>query len=108
LYARDLTDACLFVMRRYDELEPINLGGGTELAIAEAAAIIATVVGYRGQIRFEATKPDGMPRKTLDSSRLRALGWKPATDFRSAVVATYQWFLGNVVREERARVREAV
>lgn len=91
--ARDLADACLFVLRHYDGSEPINLGGGVELSIAEAARAVADVVGYRGRLTFDASKPDGMPLKVLDSSRLRALGWRPAVDFRTALAETYDWFL---------------
>src|SRR5207249_1414002 len=81
LYARDLADACLFVMTHYDGAEPINLGGGTELSIAEAARAVAEVVGYRGRLRFDAARPDGVARKVLDAGPLRALGWRPRTPF---------------------------
>ncbi len=84
LYVRDLADACVFVMRRYDGDEPINLGGGSEISIADAARLIADVVGYRGLIHFDTTRPDGMPRESLDSEVLSGLGWKPWTDFRTA------------------------
>jgi GDP-L-fucose synthase len=97
LYSRDLADACLFVMRHYDGPEPINLGGGEALTIAETARAIADMVGYRGRLVFDRDKPDGMPLKMLDSSPLRRLGWRPATDFRSALIATYDWFLQHVL-----------
>jgi GDP-L-fucose synthase len=100
IYARDLADACLFVMRRYDAPEPINLGGGPELSIAEVARAVAEVIGYRGRLQFDASKPDGMPRKALDSGPLRALGWRPATDFRTALAETYDWFLQHVAKED--------
>lgn len=93
LYVRDLADACLFIMEQYDDPEPINLGGGTDLSIAELARMIAAVVGYAGRLRFDASMPDGMPFKGLESSRLGALGWMPATDLRSALAETYAWFL---------------
>jgi GDP-L-fucose synthase len=93
IYSRDLADACLFVMRHYDEAEPINLGSGADLSIAEAARAVAGVVGYHGKLRFDTGKPDGMPFKALDSTRLAALGWRPGTEFRSALVETYSWFL---------------
>jgi GDP-L-fucose synthase len=103
--SRDLADSCLFVMQHYDEAEPINLGGGCDLSIAEAAHAVAEVVGYRGRLWFDTHRPDGVPRKGLDASKLRRLGWRPATDFRSALAETYAWFLQHVVKEEaRGRV----
>jgi GDP-L-fucose synthase len=108
LYSRDLADACLFVMRHYDGAEPINLGGGTSLSIAEVAQAVVDVVGYRGRLCFDASKPDGMPLKMLDGSALAGLGWKPATDFHAALTETYTWFLQHEVSEGTEDVREAV
>lgn len=99
IYSRDLADACLFAMQHYDGERPINLGGGTDLSIADAARTIAEVVGFRGRLGFDASKPDGAPLKALDSSELLALGWRPSTDFRSAVAETYTWFLQHVAKE---------
>jgi GDP-L-fucose synthase len=93
LYVRDLADACLFALEHYDEPAPINLGTGCEQSIVEVARQIADVVGYRGELRFDPTQPDGMPRKALDCEVLRALGWRPRTDFRTALAETYAWFL---------------
>lgn len=89
LFADDLADACLVVMDRYDGDDPINLGGGTELSIAEAAGIIAEVVGYRGGIEWDASRPDGAARKLLESTQLANLGWRAATPFPEAVRKTY-------------------
>jgi GDP-L-fucose synthase len=108
IYSRDLADACLFVMRHYDGPEPINLGGATNLSIAEVARAVVEVVGYPGRLRFDAGKPDGMPLKALDTSRLRRLGWRPSTSFRTALAATYAWFLHHVVKEDPTHVRAAV
>ena len=91
--ARDLADACFFVMRHHEGAEPINLGGGQGLSIAETARAVCDVVGYRGEIVFDTSKPDGMPLKMLDSGPLRRLGWRPATDFTTALAETYDWFL---------------
>jgi GDP-L-fucose synthase len=99
VYAPDLADACLFVMERYDGPAPINLGGGADWSIAEAAHVVADVVGYRGRLRFDAGRPDGMPLKGLDAGPLRALGYCPATDFRTALAETYAWFLQHVAKE---------
>jgi GDP-L-fucose synthase len=100
IYSRDLADACLFLMNRYDEPAPINLGCGPVLSIAEAAEAVAEVVGYRGRLRFDASQPDGAPLKALDSSPLGALGWRPRADFRTALTETYHWFRRHVVKED--------
>lgn len=93
IYADDLADACLFVMQRYAEVEPINLGAGQAYSIAELAEQVRAVVGYSGALRFNPAKPDGMPIKVLDSGPLRDLGWQPRTPFPAALVATYADFL---------------
>jgi GDP-L-fucose synthase len=108
LYSRDLADACLFVMSNYDAEEPINLGGGPELSIAETAQAIAAVVGFRGRLRFDTSHPNGMPRKSLDSSPLRNLGWFPSTAFPIALAETYDWFLHQVATQEGTDARKAV
>jgi GDP-L-fucose synthase len=108
IYAPDLADACLFVMRNYDALEPINLGGGPEFSIAATAHAIAEVVGYRGRLSFDATRPDGMPRKGLDCRPLRELGWTPPTDFHTALAETYAWFCRHIVPQECRDVRTVV
>jgi GDP-L-fucose synthase len=90
---RDLARACLYVMERYDGAEPINLGSGVKLSIARLARTLAEVVGYRGRLLFDSSKPDGMPLKMLDSTVLRALGWRPSTVFRTSLAETYDWFL---------------
>ena len=108
VYSRDLADAALFVMERYDGDAPINLGGGTDVSIADAVGTVAEVVGYRGRLVFDITKPDGAPLKALDSSPLLALGWRPRTDFRTAVEKTYDWFLHHRVTEDPRHARPAV
>jgi len=92
IYADDLADACLFIMQKYDDTEPINLGGGTDTSIGELAQLVKEVVGYEGELRFDRSRPDGMPLKVLDSSSLMAMGWNQVTSFRDAVSATYNWF----------------
>jgi GDP-L-fucose synthase len=108
VYARDLAAACLLVMERYDQAEPINLGGGIDLSIAELAQAIADVVGYRGRLVFDPSRPDGMPFKGLEAGALRQLGWRPATPFRTALEETYAWFLSRVEVEDAEHVRAAV
>ncbi len=93
IFADDLADACLFVLQNYSSASPINLGGGDAVSIAELAAMIKQVVGYRGELKFDTTRPDGMPLKALDSRPLQALGWKPATPFASALEQTYEDYL---------------
>ena len=95
IFADDLADACVFAMRHYDGWEPINLGGGGDRTIEALATDIKDVVGYQGELRFDATKPDGMPVKVLDASILQGLGWSPSTPFRQALAATYRWFLAH-------------
>jgi GDP-L-fucose synthase len=108
VFARDLADACVFVMRHYDDEAPINLGGSASLSISEVAHAIADVVGYHGKLVFDATKPDGMPLKMLDSSPLRQMGWRPTTDFRTALTETYHWFLQHEVMEDHEHDRSTV
>jgi GDP-L-fucose synthase len=93
IYADDLADACLAVLEQYDDEEPINLGSGSDISIAELAGLIRDVVGFQGRLEFDSSRPDGMPRKVLDGSQLAALGWRPKTPLREALVATYQDFL---------------
>jgi len=95
LHVDDLADACVFLMENYDSSEIINIGTGTDISIRELALTVKDVVGYAGEIRFNAGMPDGMPRKLLDVSRLTALGWRPSMTFRQGLAATYQWYLAN-------------
>ncbi len=98
LYSDDLADACVFLMERYnaaDVGEFINIGVGKEITIREAAELIADVVGFRGNLVFDTSKPDGTPRKLLDVSRLQALGWQPKTGFREGITRAYADYLQN-------------
>ncbi len=100
IYAGDLADACLFVMKHYDGAEPINLGAGADLSIRELAEAIRQTVGYTGRLRFDASKPDGMPRKALDSRKLYRLGWRAQAVFEDALAQTYAWYLHNECEKE--------
>jgi len=95
LYVDDLADACLFLLQRYQDEQPINVGWGRDLTIAELAETIARTVGFSGRTRYDPSKPDGTPRKLLDTSRLTALGWKPRTELADGIRSTYEWFLNN-------------
>jgi GDP-L-fucose synthase len=89
----DLADAAVFLMERYEGDEPLNVGAGDDLTIRELAALVAEVVGYGGEIRFDPSMPDGTPRKLLDVSRLTALGWRPRIGLREGIEQTYRWYL---------------
>ncbi len=92
----DLADACLFLMENYEDPEIINIGVGEDLSIAELAGMVRDVVGFTGQILFDASKPDGTPRKLVDTSKINTLGWKAKIRLREGIEETYQWFLDNI------------
>ena len=92
LHVDDLAEACQLLMRSYDSAEIINIGCGEDLTIRNLAQLIAEIVGYRGVIEWDPTKPDGTPRKLLDVSRLRALGWRPRTKLADGIRQTYAWY----------------
>lgn len=93
LHVDDLADACLFLMRRYGKSEPVNVGVGEDVSIREMAMLIAQVVGYEGAVVWDRTKPDGTPRKLLDVSRLKAVGWKAQIDLNEGLERTYGWYV---------------
>jgi GDP-L-fucose synthase len=93
LYVDDLADACVFLMKEYADERPINVGWGTDLTIAELAESIRRVVGFSGAIHFDASHPDGAPRKLLLTDRITALGWLPRVGLEAGLRATYAWFL---------------
>jgi GDP-L-fucose synthase len=95
LYADDLAEGCLFLLKNYSAEGQVNIGAGSDLSIRELAGIVAEAVGYAGTIRFDASKPDGTPRKLMDSSRIMSMGWSPRTSLREGVRKTYEWFLAN-------------
>jgi GDP-L-fucose synthase len=98
LHVADLAKACLLLLESYDGDEPVNVGTGTDLTIAELAELVADVVGYEGAITWDPSKPDGTPRKLLDVSRIQALGWTADTTLEQGVSATYRWYLDNTSR----------
>lgn len=100
IFSKDLARACVFLLENYDAPELINIGTGMSLSIAELAEAIKNVVGYAGELRFDTAKPDGMPVKELDSSRLDSLGWKAETPFPEALEATYAWFVNEYKQGE--------
>lgn len=82
-------------MKNYNEIEPINVGSGEAVSIAELARMLKEVIGFPGEFLFDTSKPDGMPVKLLDTTKLRALGSKPKITFRKALELTYIWFLNH-------------
>jgi GDP-L-fucose synthase len=98
LHVDDLASACLLLLEKYDSPEIINVGCGEDISIRELAELICDIVGFDGQLSWDTTKPDGTPRKLLDVTKLRALGWKPSTPLREGIAQTYEWFLANYVR----------
>ena len=96
LYAEDLADACLYFMDNYSDVGHVNTGTNEDITIKHLAESIAKVVGYEGEIVWDTTKPNGNPRKLLDSTRANALGWSPKTTFEDGLQKTYEWYLKNV------------
>jgi GDP-L-fucose synthase len=96
LHVDDLAAACVYLMQHYSAEPPVNVGWGEDVSIAELAQLIADTVGFRGTMRFDPTKPDGAPRKLLDTTRLRALGWRPVIRLEQGLATTYQWYCSHL------------
>ena len=96
LHVDDLARALLVLLEHYDEAGPINIGAGSDMAIADLAADIASIVGYNGEIRFDPQRPDGTMRKLMDSSRIRALGWQPEIPLRDGLADAYHYYLRHI------------
>lgn len=101
LYVDDIADLCVFLMNRYSGNETVNAGTGKEISIKELTEMVATVTGYTGEIRWDASKPNGTPRKLLDVSKATALGWTYKTELEDGIRLTYEDFLNNPIRNER-------
>ena len=102
MHVNDLADACVFLMLRYSSAEPINVGTGYDISITELAHLIGEVVGYRGSIRYDLSKPDGTPRKLLDVSRIQTLGWKARISLLEGIEQTYSWYC-----DQHSNIKEA-
>ena len=96
LHVEDLADACVFLMNHYSSPDIVNVGWGKDISIGELAQLISTAVGFQGRMEFDASKPDGTPRKLLDTSRLSALGWQPTIALDAGIASTYAWYCANV------------
>jgi GDP-L-fucose synthase len=99
LHVDDLAEACVFLLRRYSDAPHVNVGTGTDISIAELAALVARVTGFRGRIAWDTSKPDGTPLKRMDVARITAMGWAPRIPFEEGLAQTYRWF----VEQERVR-----
>jgi GDP-L-fucose synthase len=95
LHVDDLAAACLLLLEKYDSPEIINIGCGEDVSIRQLAELICDVVGFQGELVWDKTKPDGTPRKLLDVTRIRELGWEPTIALREGIAQTYDWFLAN-------------
>ena len=95
LHVDDCAAACLFLMEHYEDEEIVNIGVGEDMSIAELAALVGEAVGYQGEIVYDASKPDGTPRKLVDTSKINGLGWRAGIAMEDGVRSTYQWFLEN-------------
>jgi len=93
LYVDDMAEACLYLMQNYESSELINIGSGKEISIRELAEIIKDVVGYKVEIIFDTSKPDGTPRRVLDNSKIMATGWRPKVDIREGIQKEYEYYL---------------
>jgi GDP-L-fucose synthase len=98
LHVDDLASACLLLLEKYNSAEIINVGCGEDISIRELAELICDIVGFDGALSWDATKPDGTPRKLLDITKLQSLGWKPSIPLRDGISQTYKWFLANYGR----------
>jgi GDP-L-fucose synthase len=95
LYVDDFVSACLFLMEKYNGAELINVGTGYDVTIKQLAGMIKDISGYKGRIKFDATKPDGAMRKLMDNTRMQKLGWKPRVSFEEGIEKTYQWYISQ-------------
>ncbi|EFL49652.1 NAD-dependent epimerase/dehydratase [Solidesulfovibrio fructosivorans JJ]] len=96
LHVDDMARAAVACYLRYDDAEIVNIGSGQEVTIRELATLMAKITGYQGEIVFDASKPDGTPRKALDIGRLRSLGWEPTFSLETGLAETYRWFCDNI------------
>lgn len=101
MYVEDMADACVFLMNNYEGNETVNIGTGKELTIKELTELVAKIVGYKGKINWDVSRPNGTPRKLLNVSKLHNLGWMHKTELEDGIELSYKDFLTRVIREER-------
>lgn len=98
MFVGDAADALVFLMRKYNESEIINVGTGNDLTISQLANMVKTAINFKGKIKWDITKPDGIPRKLLDISKLKKLGWRPKTSLEQGIKNEYEWYLNNYIK----------
>jgi len=101
LHVDDVAKACLYLLEHYDEPEPINVGTGEDLTIRELAELVQQIVGFTGALVWDSSKPDGTPRKQLDTRKINSLGWRPTIGLEAGIASTYGWFLQHVDHDAR-------
>ncbi len=101
LYSDDLADACVYLMNHYNDDEIINIGVGEDVSIKELAETVQRVVGFEGELKFDTTKPDGTPRKLVDTTKINQLGWKANVELEDGIRKAYDWFLNNTDKLEK-------
>ncbi|MGZ3338288.1 MAG: GDP-L-fucose synthase family protein [Reyranella sp.] len=104
LYVDDAADGMVFLMQNYSDEAIVNLGPGSDVPIVDLVALICKVVGYKGGVQFDASRPDGVPRKMVDTAFAASLGWRARTPLREGLAATYRWYLDNIAPEQRRAV----
>ncbi|HSS87289.1 MAG TPA: GDP-L-fucose synthase [Reyranella sp.] len=104
LYVDDAADGMVFLMQNYSDEAIVNLGPGSDVPIVDLVDLICKVVGYKGGVQFDASRPDGVPRKMVDTTFAASLGWRARTPLREGLAATYRWYLDNIAPEQRRAV----
>ena len=107
MYVDDLAQACIFLMNNYDDSSIINVGTGEDVSVSDLAKLIKRVTGYQGSIVYDRSKPDGMPRKWLDVSKLRSLGYKHSVSLEEGIVKTCDWYVSHI-KEKELKVEKLV
>src|SRR5439155_12635061 len=102
----DLASACLFLLQNYDSPEIINVGAGSDLSVRELAELICEIIGFKGELAWDTSQPDGTPRKLLDISKVRSLGWEPTISLRDGIARTYEWFKKHCAGWAQSRDRK--
>jgi len=100
LYIDDLAEACIFLLNKYSSSELINIGAGKDISIKELAILIKNIIDYEGDISYDTSKPDGTPRKLLDTRKIKKLGWQAKTSLEDGIVKTYEWYLKNIPKKD--------
>lgn len=103
MFADDLAEACLFIMNNYDNKEFVNIGVGRDYLISEIVDLLCDIIGYKGKVFYDVSKPDGMPQKVLDVSKINKYGWKSRTSIKDGLRMTYEWYLSNVLGDNNEK-----